>query len=264
MLGEAFDINRAHREYLSDGRAADCDDLVRIARGAGLKAQVGHTSGERVKALSLPLIARCQDGTFFVIGRLVGADIMVGLGGGPPVRWTLEELERRWTGEIVLLAKRDQLPDEVARFGLRWFLPVIKRFSQILAEMLVISVFIQLVALVSPLFYPGRDRQGAGASRPHHAGSAGDRPSGRRMSPTRLLNWLRTYAFAHTTSRMDAILGSLLFRHLVALPIVLFREPRHRPDRGEGARTGERPAVHHLLRADAGDRRRVQPASFSR
>jgi len=36
------------------------------------------------------------------------------------------------------------------------------------------------------------------------------------------LNWLRTYAFAHTTSRMDAILGSLLFRHLVALPIAYF------------------------------------------
>ncbi len=37
-----------------------------------------------------------------------------------------------------------------------------------------------------------------------------------------LLNWLRTYAFAHTTSRMDAILGSQLFRHLIALPIGYF------------------------------------------
>src|SRR5262249_15207061 len=37
-----------------------------------------------------------------------------------------------------------------------------------------------------------------------------------------LLNWLRTYAFAHTTSRMDAMLGSQLFRHLVALPIGYF------------------------------------------
>ena len=37
-----------------------------------------------------------------------------------------------------------------------------------------------------------------------------------------LLNWLRTYCFAHTTSRMDAILGSQLFRHLIALPIGYF------------------------------------------
>jgi ABC-type multidrug transport system fused ATPase/permease subunit len=31
-----------------------------------------------------------------------------------------------------------------------------------------------------------------------------------------------TYSFAHTTSRMDAILGSLLFQHLIALPIAYF------------------------------------------
>ncbi|MEA2834944.1 MAG: ATP-binding cassette, subfamily bacterial HlyB/CyaB, partial [Methylobacteriaceae bacterium] len=36
------------------------------------------------------------------------------------------------------------------------------------------------------------------------------------------LNWLRTYTFAHTTSRMDAILGAQLFQHLLALPIAYF------------------------------------------
>ncbi|MCC8980851.1 type I secretion system permease/ATPase [Bradyrhizobium acaciae] len=221
MLGEAFDIDRARREYISDGRTAECDDLVRIARGVGLKAQAVPASVERLKALSLPVIARCQDGTFFVIGRWAEADIMVGLGGGPPVRWTMDELEQKWTGEIVLFAKRDQLPGEVTRFGLRWFIPVIKRFSRILTEVLVISVFIQLVALASPLFFQ----------------VVIDKVLVHRGLTTlnvliigllvinvadALLNWLRTYAFAHTTSRMDAILGSQLFRHLVALPISYF------------------------------------------
>ncbi|WP_420839414.1 type I secretion system permease/ATPase [Bradyrhizobium oropedii] len=221
MLGEAFDIDRARREYISDGRTAECDDLVRIARGVGLKAQAVPASVERLKGLSLPVIARCQDGTFFVIGRWAEADIMVGLGGGPPVRWTMDELEQKWTGEIVLFAKRDQLPGEVTRFGLRWFIPVIKRFSRILTEVLVISVFIQLVALASPLFFQ----------------VVIDKVLVHRGLTTlnvliigllvinvadALLNWLRTYAFAHTTSRMDAILGSQLFRHLVALPISYF------------------------------------------
>jgi subfamily B ATP-binding cassette protein HlyB/CyaB len=247
MLGEAFDINRARREYLSDGRPADCDDLVRMARGAGLKAQVGQTSGERVKALSLPLIARRQDGTFFVIGRQVGSDIMVGLGGGPPVRWTFEELERQWTGEIVLLAKRDQLPSEIARFGLRWFIPVIKRFSRVLAEVLVISVFIQLVALASPLFFQ----------------VVIDKVLVHRGLTTlnvliigllvvnvadALLNWLRTYAFAHTTSRMDAILGSQLFRHLVALPISYFES---RPTGQTVARVRELENVRQFVTSSA-------------
>ncbi|MGY4480777.1 type I secretion system permease/ATPase [Bradyrhizobium sp. USDA 3364] len=221
MLGEAFDIERARREHIQDGRTAECDDLVRIARGAGLKAQVVPTSIDRLRVLPLPVIARCQDGTFFVIGRWAEADVMVGLGGGPPVRWTMEELAQKWTGEVVLFAKRDQLPGEVKRFGLSWFIPVIKRFSRVLTEVLVISVFIQLVALASPLFFQ----------------VVIDKVLVHRGLTTLnvliigllvinvadgLLNWLRTYAFAHTTSRMDAILGSQLFRHLVALPISYF------------------------------------------
>ncbi|NEV00778.1 type I secretion system permease/ATPase [Bradyrhizobium uaiense] len=221
MLGEAFDIERARREHIRDDHTAERDDLVRIARDAGLKAQAIPASVERLKVLALPVVARCKDGTFFVIGRWAEADIMVGLGGGPPVRWTLEELEQKWTGEIVLFAKRDQLPGEVTRFGLRWFIPVIKRFSRILTEVLVISVFIQLVALASPLFFQ----------------VVIDKVLVHRGLTTlnvliigllvinvadALLNWLRTYAFAHTTSRMDAILGSQLFRHLVALPISYF------------------------------------------
>ncbi|WP_076858865.1 type I secretion system permease/ATPase [Bradyrhizobium mercantei] len=221
MLGEAFDVDRARREYIAEGRTAECDDLVRIARGVGLKAQAIPASIERLRALALPVIARCKDGAFFVIGRWAEADVMVGLGGGPPVRWTLEELEQKWTGELVLFAKRDVLPSEVTRFGLGWFIPVVKRFSRVLTEVLVISVFIQLVALASPLFFQ----------------VVIDKVLVHRGLTTlnvliigllviniadALLNWLRTYAFAHTTSRMDAILGSQLFKHLVALPIAYF------------------------------------------
>jgi subfamily B ATP-binding cassette protein HlyB/CyaB len=123
LSGEAFDFDRARREYLIDGRTADCDDLVRIARAQGLKARVSRSSVKRVKALSLPVIARGRDGTFFVIGRLIETGVLIGHAGGPPVAWTLEQLEREWTGEVVLVVKRDRLPGEVARFGLRWSPP---------------------------------------------------------------------------------------------------------------------------------------------
>ena len=85
------------------------------------------------------------------------------------------------------------------RFGLKWFLPVVKRFSNVLAEVLVISVFIQLVALVSPLFFQ----------------VVIDKVLAHRALTTpevlmiglviinvadSLLNWLRTYSFANATS----------------------------------------------------------------
>lgn len=221
IAGEAFDVERARREYLAPGHIADSHDLLRMAKGEGFKARLSRSSVDRIQALSLPVIAKNRAGGYFVIGRRTETGVLVGLAGGPPSAWTLEELKREWSGEVLLVVKRDRLAGDVVGFGLKWFLPVVRRFSRILAEVLVISVFIQLVALISPLFFQ----------------VVIDKVLVHRALTTLevlviglllinladvLLNWLRTYAFAHTTSRMDAMLGSLLFRHLVALPIGYF------------------------------------------
>jgi ATP-binding cassette, subfamily B, bacterial HlyB/CyaB len=221
IVGEAFDIERARREYLSPGRVAEGEDLLRIAKGLGLKARLSRSSVRRIQALSLPVIARSRAGGFFVIGRRTENGVLVGHAGGPPIAWTLDELEREWTGEILLVTKRDRLLRQAGRFGLSWFIPVVRRFARVLSEVLIISVFIQLVALVSPLFFQ----------------VVIDKVLVHRGITTlevlvigllainvadALLNWIRTYAFAHTTSRMDAILGAQLFQHLIALPIGYF------------------------------------------
>src|SRR5207253_4667664 len=41
-----------------------------------------------------------------------------------------------------------------------------------------------------------------------------------------ILSVLRTYVFAHTTSRIDVELGARLFRHLLALPLAYFEARR--------------------------------------
>jgi subfamily B ATP-binding cassette protein HlyB/CyaB len=40
------------------------------------------------------------------------------------------------------------------------------------------------------------------------------------------LTTLRTYVFAHTTSRIDVELGARLFRHMLALPLAYFQARR--------------------------------------
>lgn len=62
------------------------------------------------------------------------------------------------------------------------------------------------------------------------------------------LSWLRTYVFAHTTSRMDAILGAQLFRHLVALPIGYFES---RPTGQTVARVRELENVRNFVTSSA-------------
>ena len=59
---------------------------------------------------------------------------------------------------------------------------------------------------------------------------------------------LRTYLFAHTTSRIDVELGARLFRHLVALPIGLFRGP---PTVDSVARVRELENIRNFLTSSA-------------
>ncbi|MBV9077671.1 MAG: type I secretion system permease/ATPase, partial [Methylobacteriaceae bacterium] len=185
------------------------------------KARASRATVARLPSLPLPVIARARDGRFFVIGRRTPHGVLVGEAGGAPTPWSLEKLAENWSGEIVYVARRDRGTSETRTFGLSWFLPVMRRFGRILTEVLVISVFIQLLALVAPLF-----TQVVIDKVLVHRGLTTLEVLVIGLLVVNvadvLLNWLRTYVFAHTTSRMDAMLGSQLFRHLLALPIGYF------------------------------------------
>jgi subfamily B ATP-binding cassette protein HlyB/CyaB len=221
LTGTAFDVDRARREFLRAGTGADLNDLVRMARAEGYRARKSSSSVARLDALCLPVIAQRKDGSFFLIGRKNAGSVLVGVAGGPPQEWSRQKLGEEWTGAVLFVTRRDRLKDEAPRFGVAWFLPVVRRFKRILAEILLVSVFIQLVALVAPLFSQvviDKVLVHRGLTTLEvlcigllvvNAADAG-------------LNWLRTYTFAHTTSRMDAILGAQLFQHLLALPIAYF------------------------------------------
>ncbi|RFB76394.1 type I secretion system permease/ATPase [Methylovirgula sp. 4M-Z18] len=221
MLGQAFDLEGMRREHLAPGAKATRDDLIRIARKLGFKAGAHKSTVVKLHRLHLPIIGQTKDGGFIVIAQRAEAGVVVGVNGSPPQLWTFAQLEERWTGDVIFVTRRDRLLSDSMRFGLSWFWPVVKRFRRILAEVILVSLFIQLVGLVAPLF----------------SQVVIDKVIVHRGLTTLevlvvgllcinvadvLLNWLRTYTFSHTTSRMDAILGSHLFNHLLALPIAYF------------------------------------------
>ncbi|GJE39644.1 type I secretion system permease/ATPase [Methylobacterium persicinum] len=221
LSGEALDVERAAREYVRPGHLSEPDDLLRVARAHGYKAKLCRSSVKRIGALSLPFIARRPDGNFFVIGRRCDGGVFVGEDGSGPTHWSLEQLAKNWTGEVLFAVRRDRSGSDAVKFGLAWFLPVIRRFRKVLAEILVFSIFIQLLALVAPLF-----TQVVIDKVLVHRGLTTLQVLVVGLLAVNFadatLNWLRTYVFAHTTSRMDAVLRAQLFRHLVALPIGYF------------------------------------------
>ena len=151
--------------------------------------------------------------------------------------------------------------------------------------MLVASFFLQLFALVTPLFF-----QVVIDKVLVHRGMTTLDVLAIGLAAVSLfevvLGGLRTYLFAHTTNRIDVELGARLFRHLLALPLAYF-EARRVGDTvarvrelenirefltGSGADAGDRPVLHGrlprgdvlLLAAADLDRAAVASRSMSR
>lgn len=137
-----------------------------------------------------------------------------------PKRLTLDVIGEDWSGEILIVTSSSTTPT-VFEFGWNWFLHSVWRYRRSLTHVLIGSFFVQLFALVTPLFFQ----------------VVIDKVLAHKASSTLMvvvsgliiigvfdvaLQFLRTYALAHTSNRLDVELGGRLFRHLIRLPISYF------------------------------------------
>lgn len=243
----AADPAQIAREFADGGHPLTRHDLVRAARAKGLKARLTRATPHTIAKIALPAIAQAVDGTWFIIARATPEKVLVKEADGPPQEWSIADLAARWSGDLVLLARRATLGQVAGRFGLSWFLPAIVKFKRLLTEVVVASFFLQLLALVTPLF----------------SQVVIDKVLVHRGLTTLdvlviglvglgifevVLGGLRTYLFAHTTSRVDSLLGARLFQHLAALPIAYFES---RPTGQTVARVRELENIRNFLTSSA-------------
>jgi subfamily B ATP-binding cassette protein HlyB/CyaB len=213
------------REFALTGQVADESDLVRAARAIGLKARIVERIGERrLRTLPVPAIVRCKDGSFQIFGGVSPQDTcrLVDPATRADRMAPLAELLDEMGGCALLIARRFNGPGyNPETFGFRWFLPSIWRYRKPLAHVLIASLFVQVFALVTPLFF----QVVVDKVLTHRAYStlfvlvAGIAAIGLFDVA---LQYLRTYALAHTTNRIDVELGQRLFRHLLRLPLGYF------------------------------------------
>lgn len=108
-------------------------------------------------------------------------------------------------------------------FGFRWFIPELLKHKAIWREVLLASLTIQLVALTTPLFTQVIiDKVVANQTRNTLIviGVA----LGFFLIFNSVMTWLRQYLVNHTGNRIDAVLGSSLFQHLIRLPFPYFEK----------------------------------------
>jgi subfamily B ATP-binding cassette protein HlyB/CyaB len=224
FLGVAVDSGQLQHQ-LGGGRM-DVTQMLRFAKQFKLKARHVQSSWERLEKTALPAIAKRSDGHFFIIGKMADGKILIqDTLAGKPKLLTREELETGWDGGLILIARRAGVGELARQFNVGWFLQALAKYRGLLGEVLVASFFMQLFALVTPLFFQ----------------VVIDKVLVHRGMSTlnvlviglvtvaifeSLLTALRTYVFSHTTNRIDVELGARLFKQLVALPIAYFEARR--------------------------------------
>lgn len=223
------------RHQFSSGQETLSDnDLLRAGKGLGFKARKITTTISDLNNSILPAIAKANDGSYFIIAQISepSADqpdeatvelqaLVLEADQSTPQQITLDELECRWNGDLILLTKRGGIGEAIREFDIRWFIPALVKYRKLFGEVLLASFFIQLFALITPLFF-----QVVMDKVLVHKGLTTLDVLAIGFFVVALfdaiLGGIRNYVFSHTTNRVDVELGSRLYNHLMGLPLPYF------------------------------------------
>jgi ATP-binding cassette, subfamily B, bacterial HlyB/CyaB len=152
-------------------------------------------------------------------------------GTNEPMVASAREFDGHYSGFAVAVANAaEALVDDdgatlPAAFGFRWFYAELTRHRRVWRDVLLASLFIQVIALATPLC----------------SQVIIDKVIVHQTTSTLLviafalaifvvfggaLGWIRQYLISHTGNRVDAVLGAAVFRHMMRLPLRYFE---HRP-----------------------------------
>ncbi len=220
-------------QFAEPGKPFSDTQLLSAAKALTLRAKRLSPSLDQIKSDTLPAIAKAQDGSYFILARLGEGSAADGestthtylihdLREQAPRSISQEEFQALWSGELILVTRRQGLGESLQqKFDISWFIPSLVKYRKLFSEVLIASFFLQLFALVTPLFFQ----------------VVMDKVLVHRGFTTldvlaigffvivvfeAFLGGFRNYLFSHTTNRVDVELGSRLFNHLLALPLAYF------------------------------------------
>ncbi len=221
----AADSPALQHEFGQLDRLFSDTEILRAAKYLKLKAKSVHTSSSNLSEFSFPAIAKDNEGNYFILAQYNAEKEKVLIQDptqNRPEEISVTRLNERWSGDLILITKRSIIPGVSGKFDISWFIPAILKHKKLLGEVLLASFFIQLFALITPLFF----QVIIDKVLVHRGLSTLDVLAIGLLAISIfdvVLNGLRTYLFSHTTNRVDVTLGSNLYRHLISLPISYFQ-----------------------------------------
>ena len=220
------DLQKVYDENPEIDDQLDWSKLKKIAKKYKINSTVIHPTVDEFSEVEYPAIAKMNDGAYIAIGS-TNEDVVLAIDPreSKPQAIPMKQFLESWSSEMMIFSAAFSWTYLKKQYNLDWFLKVIKRYKKPLLEVVVASLFLQVMGIVFPLITQVIIDKVIGNN-----GLATLTVIGYSMvvffSMQSLLTALKTYIMNHTTNKLSAILGTRLFRHVIALPLPYYERRR--------------------------------------
>jgi subfamily B ATP-binding cassette protein HlyB/CyaB len=234
LHGVAADEAQLRHEFGLE--AFSTQSLLLAAKHLGLSAKLVNQPTDRLDRAPLPAIALDQDGRYFILAKIdqgtatpenpkPSARVLIQRPSESPTVLPIDTFMSLWTGQLIFITSKASYAGDMAKFDFSWFIPAVIKYRKLLGEVLLISLVLQLIGLITPMFFQVvMDKVLV-----NHAMQTLNVIAIGLICATlfsTVLTAIRTYVFSHTSSKIDVELGAKLFKHLLGLPISYFQARR--------------------------------------
>jgi subfamily B ATP-binding cassette protein HlyB/CyaB len=225
FLGRPADPNHLRHDLGLGSEDASAQDLLRLAKRLQVRAKLVQVAPALLTRQPLPAMARVAEGWLIVLQAAADRVLVFDPSRKQPQTLTIEQFAAVHTGQLLLMTTREHVAGPARAFDVTWFIPALVKYRHLLRDVLVASLFLQVLGLITPLFF-----QVVIDKVLVHKGLTTLEILAAGLLVVSLfevaMGGLRTYLFSHTTSRVDAELGAKLFSHLTQLPMAYFQARR--------------------------------------
>lgn len=205
----------------------DWSGIIHAASSYGLRSHLQSLSLEELPTEKCPHLVRFSDGRFAIL-VLVHSELFFLLTPDDKQAQLVmdkEQFQSVWSGEVLVFSTRYNWQIFKRKYNLDWFFAVLKKYRQYLGEVLLAAFFLQLLGIVMPLMTQVIIDKVIG-----NHGVSTLTVLGCAMvvifALQAILSGCKTYLLSHTANKVDALLGTRLFRHLLSLPLPYYENRR--------------------------------------
>ena len=220
------DLEKIYKDNPLTDDKADWQKLQKIAKKYNVKSTMIRPTVDELREIEYPAVAKMNDGAYIAIGSANDEVLLIiDPRQNKPIALPVKDFLESWSNELLIFSAAFSWTYFKKRFNVDWFLKVIGHYKKPLGEVLTASLFLQVMGIAMPLITQVIIDKVIGNS-----GYSTLTVIGTSMIlfffMQSLLTFVKTYIMNHTTNKLDAILGTRLFRHLIALPLPYYERRR--------------------------------------